>query len=67
MVVTQRPFPETIDLLSPHAEVIVGPPQRDADALMVFMPDSLDDRVPAIVPESKNRRRRAEGLRQFRC
>lgn len=42
VVITQRPFPETIDLLSPHAEVIVGPPARDADALMVFMPDSLD-------------------------
>jgi phosphonate dehydrogenase len=47
VVITQRPFPETIDLLSPHAEVIVGPPARDgnaldADALMVFMPDALD-------------------------
>ncbi len=42
VVITQRPFPETVDLLSPHAEVIVGPPARDADALLVFMPDSLD-------------------------
>jgi phosphonate dehydrogenase len=43
VVITQRVFPQTIELLSPHAEVIIGPPQRDADALMVFMPDSLDD------------------------
>ena len=42
VVITQQAFPETIQLLSPHAEVIVGPPSRDADALMVFMPDSLD-------------------------
>jgi phosphonate dehydrogenase len=43
VVITQRVFPETIDLLSPHAEIIVGPPSPDADALMVFMPDSLDE------------------------
>jgi phosphonate dehydrogenase len=43
VAITQRVFPETIELLAPHAEVIVGPPARDADALMVFMPDSLDD------------------------
>jgi phosphonate dehydrogenase len=42
VIITQRPFPETMDLLSPHAEVIIGPPARDAEALMVFMPDSLD-------------------------
>ena len=42
VVITQQAFPETIELLSPHAEVIVAPPSRDADALMVFMPDSLD-------------------------
>lgn len=42
VIITQQPFAQTIDLLSPHAEVIVGPPARDADALMVFMPDSLD-------------------------
>jgi phosphonate dehydrogenase len=43
ILTTQRVFPETIDLLSPHAEVIVGPPSPEADALMVFMPDSLDE------------------------
>ena len=43
VVLTQRVFPETIELLSPHAEVIIGPPAQDADALMVFMPDSLDE------------------------
>jgi phosphonate dehydrogenase len=43
VVITQRPFPETIALLSPHAEVVVGPPTPDACALMVFMADSLDE------------------------
>jgi phosphonate dehydrogenase len=43
VVITQRVFPETIDLLSPHAEVIISPPSPDADALMVFMPDSLNE------------------------
>jgi phosphonate dehydrogenase len=42
VVITQQPCPETIDLLSPSAEVIIGPLARDADAFMVFMPDSLD-------------------------
>jgi phosphonate dehydrogenase len=42
VVITQRVFPGTIDQLSPHAEVVVGPPSPDADALMVFMPDSLN-------------------------
>lgn len=43
VVITQRVFSETIQLLSPHAELIVGPPVTNADALMVFMPDSLDE------------------------
>jgi len=43
IVITQRVFPDTIDLLSPHADVMVGPPSQGADALMVFMPDSLDE------------------------
>jgi phosphonate dehydrogenase len=43
VVITQRPFPETIDLLSDHADVVVGPPRPDASALMVFMADSLDE------------------------
>jgi phosphonate dehydrogenase len=43
VLITQSVFPEAIDLLSPHAEVIVGPPSPEADALMVFMPDSLDE------------------------
>lgn len=53
IVITQDPFPETIDLLSPHAEVIVGPPERDADALMVFMPDSLDAAFLECCPNLK--------------
>jgi phosphonate dehydrogenase len=43
LVITQRVFPETEAILSPHAELIVGAPARDADALMVFMSDSLDE------------------------
>jgi len=43
VVVTQPVFPETLAILEPHAEVILGPPSRDADAFMVFMPDALDE------------------------
>jgi phosphonate dehydrogenase len=43
VVITQQVFPETIELLSPYAEVIVGPAARNAAALMVFMSDSLDE------------------------
>jgi phosphonate dehydrogenase len=53
VVITQQVFPETIQLLSPHAEVIVGPPNRDADALMVFMPDSLDEAFLRSCPNLK--------------
>jgi phosphonate dehydrogenase len=53
VVITQRPFPETIELLSSHAEVIIGPPSRDADALMVFMPDSLDEAFLQSCPNLK--------------
>ena len=50
VVITQHVFPETIHILAPHAEVVVGPPTRDADALMVFMPDSLDEAFLAACP-----------------
>jgi phosphonate dehydrogenase len=53
VVITQRVFPETIALLSPHAEVIIGPPTRDTDALMVFMPDSLDEQFLQSCPNLK--------------
>jgi phosphonate dehydrogenase len=53
VVITQRVFPETIDLLSHHAEVVVGPPSPDADALMVFMPDSLDEAFLSSCPKLK--------------
>ncbi|HTW63970.1 MAG TPA: phosphonate dehydrogenase [Bryobacteraceae bacterium] len=43
VVITQRAFPETVALLSPRADVIIGPASQDADALMVFMPDALDE------------------------
>ncbi len=53
VVITQRVFPETVDLLAPHTEVIIGPPSRDADALMVFMPDSLDEEFLRSCPNLK--------------
>jgi phosphonate dehydrogenase len=53
VVITQRVFPETVDLLSPHADVVVGPPERDADALMVFMPDSLEAEFLRACPNLK--------------
>jgi phosphonate dehydrogenase len=42
VTITQSVFPETIALLSAH-KVTIGPPTSDAEALMVFMPDSLDE------------------------
>jgi phosphonate dehydrogenase len=53
IVITQRVFPETVDLLSPYAEVIIGRLSRDADALMVFMPDSLDEEFLRSCPNLK--------------
>jgi phosphonate dehydrogenase len=53
VVITQRVFPEVIEMLSPHAEVTVEPPARDADALMVFMPDSLDEAFLRECPNLK--------------
>lgn len=53
VVITQTVFPETIELLAPHAELITGAPVRDADALMVFMPDSLDEAFLRECPNLK--------------
>lgn len=66
IVVTQRVHPEIFALLSKHAEVVMNEsPERawtraelldrarDADALMVFMPDSLDDAFLAACPRLK--------------
>ena len=65
VVVTQRIHSEIADLLSTHARVIVNESSapwprerllelaRDADALMVFMPDSLDDAFLAACPRLK--------------
>jgi len=52
VVITQQVFPETLELLAPHADVIVGE-ARDADALMVFMPDSLDEEFLRACPSLK--------------
>jgi len=53
VVITQPVFPETVELLATHADVAVGPPARDADALMVFMPDSLDEDFLRTCPNLK--------------
>ncbi len=53
VVITQPVFSETIQLLSPHAKLMVGPPATDADALMVFMPDSLDEAFLRECPNLK--------------
>ena len=53
VIITQAVFPETLGLLTPYAEVIVGAPARDADALMVFMSDSLDEEFLRECPRLK--------------
>lgn len=65
VIVTQRIHSEVADLLSAHARVAVNESSepwprerlleltRDADALMVFMPDSLDDAFLAACPRLK--------------
>jgi len=66
IVVTQRIHPEVVALLSKHADVVMNESPdrtwsreelldraRDADALMVFMPDSLDDDFLAACPRLK--------------
>jgi phosphonate dehydrogenase len=53
IIITQRVFPETMELLAPHAEVMIGEPVRNADALMVFMPDSLDQAFLRSCPNLK--------------
>jgi phosphonate dehydrogenase len=53
VVITQRVFPEAIELLAPHVELIVGQPSHNADALMVFMPDSLDEAFLRQCPNLK--------------
>jgi phosphonate dehydrogenase len=59
VVVTQSVFPETLALLSTH-EVKIGPPAKDADALLVFMSDSLDE---AFLRECPNLRIVAAALK----
>ncbi len=53
VAITQRVFPETVELISPHAEVTIGAAAPDADALMVFMPDSLDEDFLRACPRLK--------------
>ncbi len=62
VIVTQRIHREIEELLSPHAELVLNNSlaawpraellrlSHDADALMVFMPDSLDDDFLAACP-----------------
>ena len=60
IVITQRVFPQTIELLSPYADLVFSAPVTDADALMVFMPDSLDE---AFLRECPNLRIVAAALK----
>ena len=66
VVITQRVHVEIVDLLAEHSEVVmnesaqsVWPREelmartRDAEALMVFMPDSIDDDFLAACPRLK--------------
>ena len=66
VVVTQRVHPEVAALLSEHADVVMNESPdrawsreeliehaREADALMVFMPDSFDDAFLAECPRLK--------------
>ncbi|HTC32905.1 MAG TPA: NAD(P)-dependent oxidoreductase [Bryobacteraceae bacterium] len=52
VAITQSAFPETLALLSAH-KVTIGPPTPDTEALMVFMPDSLDEASLRLLPNLK--------------
>jgi len=53
IVVTQPIYPEIMELLSTAGEVVVSNDCSDADALMVFMPDRIDDAFLAKCPKLK--------------
>lgn len=53
IVVTQPIHPEIVDLLSSAGEVVITRECHDADALMVFMPDRIDDAFLAQCPKLK--------------
>ncbi|MCX7274001.1 MAG: phosphonate dehydrogenase [Burkholderiales bacterium] len=62
IVVTSRAFPETLDLLRAHGEVVANADEepwsaerlraecRDAEAMLAFMPDTVDDAFLAACP-----------------
>jgi len=63
VVVANRCFPETLTLLSQHADLVINDTSepssyaqvlersRDADALMVFMPDKIDGAFLSACPK----------------
>ena len=66
VVITQRVHPEIVQMLTERAEVVINESigstwtreelldrARDAEALMVFMPDSIDDEFLAACPRLK--------------
>jgi len=55
IVVTQPVHPEILDLLAGHGEVTIGAMENafDAEALMVFMPDLIDEDFLAMRPRLK--------------
>ncbi len=57
VVITQPVHAEVVEMLRAHADVVVDEEwrshARDADALMVFMPDSIDDDFLAACPRLK--------------
>jgi phosphonate dehydrogenase len=66
VVITQRVHAEVVDMLAEHADVVMNESAelawtreeliaraRDAEALMVFMPDSIDDDFLAACPRLK--------------
>lgn len=66
VVITQRVHPEIVQMLAQHAEVVMNESAEsawaraellvragDADALMVLMPDSIDEEFLAACPRLK--------------
>ena len=74
VVVTHWVHPQVIALLESRCEVIANPERGtwarphllslvgDAEAIMVFMPDSIDARLPRTLPEVESGGRSPEGL-----
>jgi len=78
VLVTHRPFPETVELLAANLQVDVNQTPdtltaaelrtraAEVDGLLVFMPDHIDSRPARRLPPATGYRRSLEGLRQHR-